>query len=138
MRPPPKESPQPEPVIVFTGDRDNDHIQIQLHGTLIRLGAALLEPLVELVLERAHSETGYLQLEPVTVYRLRRALDEVLGPGTGKSLIETGLAQEYRLTIPRAELAAKVAVAASFAELETLKVISKQQLTELLRVCTCL
>jgi hypothetical protein len=51
--------------------------------------------LIRLVLVRGQNQRGIVAdpdlLHPVAVCRLRRALDEAVGPGAGDTLIERGL-----------------------------------------------
>lgn len=89
--------------------------------TFTNLGA-----LIDLLRARADDGTGFVPVERMIIRRLRKALDAA-ELGAGKALIETGCGQEYRLTIPRAMLAERVAIEATFFELESLKVISAEQ-----------
>ncbi|MBI2804804.1 MAG: hypothetical protein HYX68_07455 [Planctomycetes bacterium] len=125
----------PPPVILLTGERQDDHIRIDLDGATVWLAVTSLETLVELLVARINLETGYLPVHPVTIHRLRRALDEVGGDAYGKRLIQTGAQAEYRLTIPRAELGERVGVTSCFAELADLKIISAEQLQVIQTAC---
>jgi hypothetical protein len=127
-----------EPAIILTGERDNDHIHVKVHGKLVRLDCLSLQTLVDLIVQRARAGSGYVAVHPTTIYRLRRTIDRAVGPGAGKALIVTGNRKEYRLTILREELAAHVAVTESFSELEDLTIIAREHLSELKRVCRAL
>ena len=70
-----------------------------------------------LAVARAKPGQGFIQLCPVTVYRLRQAIDQAVGEGAGKTLIETGSSSEYRLNIPKNKLIGQIAVTPCFAEL---------------------
>jgi hypothetical protein len=127
-----------EPAIILTGERENDHIQVKVHGQLVRLDCVSLQTLVQLILRRAGAGAGYVAVHPGTIFRLRRSIDRAVGPGAGKALIVTGSRKEYRLSIPREDLARKVGATESFAELEALTIITRDHLTELKRVCRAL
>ena len=71
----------------------------------------------------------------MTIARLRRAMDAAAGTGAGHALIETGTTEEYRLTIPRADLPNCVALEPTFFELEALKVVSAEQAESLRDLC---
>lgn len=112
--------------ITFTGKRSHNHYCVQIEGREVTLTPATLNCLIELVLARGETETGFLQLPALEVFRVRRALDEALGAGAGKNLIETGGGEEYCLTISRAELRHHISVTACFPELVELQVVSAQ------------
>jgi len=123
-----------EPTIVFTGDRRNDRFRILVKGKAVELCRVGLNILIDLVIARADSRTGFLRACPVSVCRLRQALDESLGPGGGKGLIETGGAKEYRLTILPQQLGVALAIEACFVELVELKVVSLSRASQLLQL----
>jgi hypothetical protein len=118
---------KPNPTITFDGDRHNDHFEVSLFGEKILLPCAPFRTFVDLVIARAESETGFLRKNPVTIRRLRKAIDEAIKPGAGKTLIETGSGKEYRLTIAKETIGQEVHFEPGFFELEGLKVISKRQ-----------
>jgi hypothetical protein len=76
--------------------------------------------------------TSYVAISPVVVHHLRCALDEALGPGRGKSVIQTGCGQEYRYALAPDELAAHVKVMPGFVAMAEMKVISSQEANVLL------
>jgi hypothetical protein len=115
------------PTITFNGDRHNGHFEVRILGRTTLLPCALFRTLIDLVIARAETETGFLPENPVTIRRLRQAIDQAVKPGTGKTLIETGSGEEYRLTIPKEEILQEVAFERGFFELEGLKVITKLQ-----------
>lgn len=120
--------------ITFTGDRRGDHFRVYVHGRPVELTANAVSLFVELVAARGHSGPGYVQASSVEVCRLRRSLDQAIAPGTGKALIETGSGQEYRLTIPRAQIGHQVEITTCFFELVELGVISGLQAEALKRL----
>lgn len=121
--------------ITFTGERRHNHFRVQVRRQTVNLTASSLNILIDLVLAREDSETGFVQLPALDIFRLRRALDSALGPGAGKDLIETGGGEEYCLNIPRDELGSQVAVTACFFELVDLNVVSTLQGNKLKRLC---
>jgi len=122
-------------LITFTGDRRHNRYRVNIRQHAVNLTAASLNVLIDLVLRRDDSPTGFVRLPAVDVFRLRKAVDSVLGHGAGKDLIETGGGEEYCLAIPRSELGRQVDLRDSFLELVDLKVISASQCKKLRRLC---
>jgi hypothetical protein len=122
-----KKKDPPQPALKLTGDRRNDRFRICLYGRPAELTGSSVYILVELILARADSETGFVPLSPVEVHRLRRALDDAGGAGSGKRLIETGAGEEYRLALAPEELAEQVVLEASFFELTRMGVLTGAQ-----------
>jgi hypothetical protein len=91
--------------------------------------------LVRLVLARGQTEGGFVAdpdlLYPVAVFRLRRALDQAVGPGAGDTLIERGLKGEYRLSIP----VTRVALGPDFEEIAGAGVLTADELAQLQGFC---
>jgi hypothetical protein len=137
--PSPKRSPQerlkPTPrgrfLIALTGSRHEDHFRVDVNGKPASLPYASFSALVSLVCARAQSESGFISIARSTIYRLRKALDA--NAKAGKSLIETGSGEEYRLTIPKAKLRASVCVASGFFDLVERNLITKEH-GEILRL----
>src|SRR5215468_10451358 len=100
--------------IILTGERRGDHYEVHLSGRPVGLTCSALSALVAMLVARGGTGTGFVQLSPVAVHRLRRAFDCAGGEGTGKTLIETGCGEEYRLTVPRGLLASWLRVDPSF------------------------
>jgi hypothetical protein len=94
-----------------------------------------VKTLLALVLHRADSEIGYARLTKVTVWRLREDLAQAVGIERAKALIETGVTNEYRLSIPRDQLKSQVALTPCFAELVPLEILTKRQYAKLRRIC---
>ncbi len=111
-------------MILFTGERESDHFRVQVLGKPIALAYAPWLALIDLVLARS-AGTGFLALNRVIVARLRKALEEALGPGMGKKLIETGCREEYRLTMEEGKIL--VGLDSTFAELEALHFLSEER-----------
>jgi hypothetical protein len=124
-----------QPIITFTGNRRNDHYEVLVHGQVVESRLACLKALIALVLAHAGSGRGFVRLNPVTVCRLRRAIDDVIGAGAGMILIETGISDEYRLMLPNKGLNGHVALAPCFFELVQLKIVSRDCATKLKRRC---
>lgn len=121
-------------IIAFTGERRNGLFKVLVSGKVIELSRVTLNVLIDLVLARAASETGYLQARPVIIFRLRKAIDEAVVSGAGHALIETGGTHEYRLTIPRNRLSDQVDVAPCFVELVAIGAVSESQASEIRQV----
>ena len=123
------------PALVFTGYRINRSHGIYLHGKFVTLPRSGLCLLIQMVLARANSVTGYLRADPVAMWRLRLALANAVGPDRVKALIETGGRAEYRVTIPCAAFKTQIGVMRCFRELVDLEMISKKDLARLRRRC---
>jgi hypothetical protein len=106
-----------EPVLALTGERQRGRYQVLVCGTPVYLTYSMLNVLVSLVIARGTSQTGFLPVSRITIRRLRKAIDEATGRGTGRSLIETGCGEEYRLAIPASRPATDVVVGNGFLEL---------------------
>lgn len=100
------------PTLVFTGERHNRCYVVRIHGQNMPLPTTLFDLLAELAVTRLITATGFTRLRQaagdselarVLVYRLRQRLRQALGHG-GETLIETGLATEYRLTLTPAQI----------------------------------
>jgi hypothetical protein len=87
--------------------------------------------LVDLILAQGRSPSGMISLRKMTIWRLRKEL----GKKMGKSLIETGSCEEYRLTIPHKEFKTRIALTPCFFELIGIDLISAEA-AEILR-CIC-
>jgi hypothetical protein len=120
-----------QPQIIFTGNRRNDRYQVIVGDKIIEMPLSALKAMIDLALARHGPGNGYTRINPVVVFRLRRAIDNVVGPGMGKALIETGAVDEYRLTMPRDQLASVVALSPCFFELVDLDVVPAEQASEL-------
>jgi len=83
------------------------------------------------VLARTQHGQGFVELNPVTVFRLRHAIDDAIGSGMGRALIETGTSNEYRLTISMNDLRGSVALTPCFFELVQLNIVSRDKANKL-------
>jgi hypothetical protein len=137
--PPRRNSNKKDPVagvfILLTGSRRDDHFRIDVGDEAVFLPCASFSTLIDLIYARITSESGFIQVPRGTIHRLRKAIDECVGPGAGKQLIETGCVQEYRFTIPKAKIAERVGVTHCFFELVDLHVVTPEE-SETLRL-TC-
>src|SRR5262249_26706406 len=126
---------RPCPILVLTGERSNRHIVLRIHGKALEVTYSQFTLLVQLVIARGTTLTGFIKdadsFHPAAVWRLRAAIDQVLGRGVGKSLIETGAGEEYRLGIP----VTYVAIELSYSELVRTGFLTAEQLKELRRLC---
>jgi hypothetical protein len=116
--------------IVFTGRRLDDHFRVDVNGDSVWLPGASFKALVKLVVARIRSESGFATISRLTIHRLRKSL------GTcGKQLIVIGSGEEYRMTIPKTKIADRVSVAPCFLELEERRIVPKEDLELLRKVC---
>ena len=99
-------------------------VEVRCNGAPVPMRCSSLQLLIELVLGLANHDSGYVAAEAIAVHRLREDLD-------GLDLIETGMSSQYRLRIPRAELANRVKLTPCFFELVDLKVVTPDQAEEL-------
>lgn len=115
--------PRSEPKLLLTGERHDKHFCIHVNDQPVELSYSVYSALLRLVTAREESGPGFVLIDPVTIRRLRQALDEALEPGAGKRLVQTGCATEYRLTIPIMQ----ITVDASFFQLEQINVITQHE-----------
>ena len=120
------------PTIVFSGERSENHYVVAVSDKPIQLTHACLEALVELVLARQKSVTGYVPISRVCIRRLRESLNGA-GPNLGRMLIETGCGEEYRLRLPKDSLAKEISVDPSFLELGRMGALCQEQVEQLAR-----
>jgi len=88
--------------IVLTGERRQGRFLVWVEQQPLWLPYSQFKLLTALV--KQHVESGGREflakagvVYPASVSRLRKALDEAAGDGTGKELIQTGVGAEYRL-----------------------------------------
>jgi hypothetical protein len=138
--PPRRHSNKKDPVagifIILTGGRRDDHFRIDVGDDAVFLPCASFSTLIDLIYARITSESGFINVPRGTIHRLRKAIDECVGPGTGKKLIETGCVQEYRLTIAKAKIAERVGVTHCFFELVDLHVVTTEEAETLRKTCS--
>ena len=121
--------------ITLTGERHHNRIEVLFDGRPAKFTYTALQTLVTLILARANSSTGFQQLDPVTVTRVRQLVDKAVGAGAGMGWIETGCGSEYRLTIGKEELRGGLVVFETFFELEATNFIRTDQADALKRIC---
>lgn len=121
------------PTIRLTGERRDEHFQVDVLGKTMQLTHGLLEALIELVIACGGPTRGFVPISRVTIRRLRRAL-EGADRLAAKGLVETGCAEEYRLAIPKERLRQEIAVDSSFFELVKINAVSQEQAEQLVRV----
>jgi hypothetical protein len=138
--PPRRHSNKKDPVagvfIILTGSRRDDHFRIDVGDDAVFLPCASFSTLIDLIYARITSESGFIHVPRGTIHRLRKAIDECVGPGAGKQLIETGCVQEYRLTIAKAKIAERVGVTHCFFELVDLHVVTTEEAETLRKTCS--
>jgi hypothetical protein len=120
-------------LIVLTGSRHDDHFRVLLDGKASMLPYASFSVIVELICARVLSDSGFLATARSTIYRLRKTLQSTVG--VGKRLIETGSGEEYRLTIPKSELQARVGATSCFFDLVARNLITEKQAEILRKYC---
>ena len=121
--------------ILITGTRVGDQFRVAVRGVAISLTFGSFKALIDLTMARANGDSGFVQIEKMTIRRLRAALDKFLGDGVGKTLIETGSGEEYRLAIPKSKLRARVRLTACFFELAKIGLISEDDSEAMRRAC---
>jgi hypothetical protein len=121
--------------IILTGSRRDDRFRIDVGDEAVFLPCASFITLIDLIYARIISESGFVRVPRATIHRLRKAIDQRVGVGAGKQLIETGCVQEYRLTIAKAKIAERVGVTRCFFELVDLHVVTNAQAEILRRTC---
>ena len=88
--------------LVVTDQRSQGRYVVTLNGKIVRLSYGQLQLLTMLIKTQSESRgRGYFEdltlAYPAAVCRLRKSIDEALGNGRGKEIIETGVGAEYRL-----------------------------------------
>jgi hypothetical protein len=125
-----------QPPLTLSGDRANRHVLVRVHGRPLPVSFSQFTLLVRLVIARGTTPTGFVgdadTFHSVAVWRLRKAIDGVAGPGAGKRLVQTGAGEEYRLAIP----ATSVALEPSCSELVPIHFLTAEQLRSLRRAVT--
>jgi hypothetical protein len=130
-----KKDPVAGVFILLTGSRHDDHFRIDVGDDAVFLPCASFSTLIDLIYARITSESGFIHVPRATIHRLRKAIDERIGPGAGKQLIETGCVQEYRLTIAKAKITDRVGVTHCFFELVDLHVVTPEEAETLRKTC---
>lgn len=120
--------------IALTGERKHNRVMVVFDGRPVNLTYTSLQALVALILARANSSTGFQQLDPVAVARVRQILDEGVGPGAGMRWIETGCGSEYRISINRKELRTGLIISRTFFELEATRFVRSEQVAALRQI----
>jgi hypothetical protein len=121
--------------IILTGSRRDDHFRIEVGDEAVFLPCASFITLIDLIYARIISESGFVHVPRATIHWLRKAIDQRVGAGAGKQLIETGCVQEYRLTIAKAKIGKRVGVTRCFFELVDLHVVTNVQADTLRGTC---
>jgi hypothetical protein len=123
------------PPLVLTGERRDGHVLVRVGDQPLWLSYGHLCRLVRLVIAQGLTPSGFVAdpdvLYPQGVCRLRKAIDEAVGPGAGGALIETGVGREYRLAVPARE----VALGPQFPELFRLGLVTEEELAKLQTLC---
>src|SRR5262245_27419696 len=121
--------------ITVTGTRVGDLFRVALRGASISLTFNSFEALINLTIARANGGSGFVEIKKMTIRRLRAAIDRSLGDGVGKTLIETGSGEEYRLAIPKKNLRKRVRLTACFFELSKIGLLSEADSEAMRRAC---
>jgi hypothetical protein len=87
------------------------------------------QSLVALAHASIQTQSGLIPIPRLTIHRLRKAFP------AGKQLIRTGSGEEYRLTIPKSKIRARIGVTRCFFELVARHVITKDQAETLRQAC---
>lgn len=118
------------PRLVLTGERLNRRHLVKLDDREIWVPGGLFATLCTLVHARCTTQTGFVVESPLTIFRLRELLDGYRVKANGKSLIETGEGQEYRLALATTF----IDVDQAFTELPSPKLIKIEEKSELLKL----
>jgi hypothetical protein len=123
------------PTLTLTGERRDGHVLVRVRDKALWLSYGHLYRLVRLVIAQGLTQSGFAAdpdvLYPQGVCRLRKAIDEAVGPGSGGALIETGVGREYRLAVPTRD----VALDPDFPELSRLGLVTADELVKLQELC---
>ena len=117
--------------LLLTGERRNRRFLVMIYGKPVWLSSTLFACLCELLLARERTTSGFVHMPPMTIYRLRKAINRALGIMSIDDLIQTGADQEYRLNLRIAE----VTLDTSFVELRDKHLLAEQDVDHLLRSC---
>jgi len=119
-------------LLILTGRRRRRHYLILVKRREVWLNRRQFADLCRLVRARG-SDLEYVRLAPVTVRRLRAAIDEQLGEGAGMSIVETGDGAEYRLTFAPSTIARDKSLASTrgLAEIAGLESLHEIHLTSI-------
>ena len=121
--------------LLLTGDRHDNRIHVQFYGTSELIPCASLEALVEMIVARIETESGYCEIARRTILRLRKEIDACAGPGCGRRLLETGFKGQYRITTRKSDILTRIGLTPCFFEFVDLAIISLGQATTLRRGC---
>jgi hypothetical protein len=123
------------PTLTLTGGRRNRLLLVRVHDKPLWVSYGHFYRLVRLIIARGRTQGGFVAdpdvLYPEAVCRLRRAIDEAVGPGAGNGLIETGLGCEYRLSLS----VTHVTLSSDFPEISDLGVITPDEMVKLQKLC---
>jgi hypothetical protein len=122
------------PALLLTSERLSRRHVVVLHDHVLFLTSALFNTLAELIIARGTSLNAgfasgeqFLSVSRVPVCRLRREIDQAVGAGVGRQVVESGAGEEYRLALQLED----VALDGGIDELVRLGVLSAHQLTQL-------
>ena len=94
--------------LVFTGRRRNQRLCVLLQRHDVWLPGVLFEAVCRLACAKARG-IGFVAIDKMTVYRLRKAVAEQAGETVSANLIEAGPGGEYRLMLGRDQIAYEAA-----------------------------
>jgi hypothetical protein len=114
----------PQTPFTMTGTRAHKALLFYFHDHPLLLSANLADIVVSMIVAKLDHDEGFTTATALEIFRLRKRLDAIR-PGSGMELIEVGIGDEYRLTIPREEIADRVLVTNCFFQLVDRKVISQ-------------
>ncbi len=117
--------------LLLTGERRNRRFLVRICGKPIWLSSTLFTCLCELVLARGRTASGFVQMSPMTIYRLRRVINRALGDRAVDDLIQTGADKEYRLNLGIAE----VMLENAFVEIRDKSLLAAHDMDYLIHSC---
>ena len=116
------------PAVVLTANRRRGRFLVLISGKPVWLTGGLFSTLCQLVSARMTTSMGYVSASPMVVCRLRRAIESALSyPEDAMTLIETGVGQEYRLTIEPGQ----IVLDGTFSDYPMANVIGEETLKQL-------
>ena len=122
------------PLLIW-GRRLDRRYLCYVRGQPVALTGQSFRALIDLALARATTCSGIANIPRDTIYRLRKELDRVLGPGSDEELIKSAGGEEYRLGIPDKQVKVQVALSPCFFELVAAKMLNEKEAKIIRKVC---
>jgi hypothetical protein len=121
--------------MLLTGNRHDHRIGVLFFGQPAMISCASLEALVEMLVARIETASGYCEISRQTIFRLRKGIDACGGDGCSLRLIQTGFKGQYRITASKSDFSTRIGVTACFFELVDLAILSPSQAETIRQTC---